>query len=145
MATEKEIYISINGTKQAITSLEDLTKATEDLAKGFEDTGKAADKAAQEVEKVGGGSKIGNGFKRIGDLGKAAFNGIGVAIKATGIGLLVAIVAKLIEEFMKTDTAAKLLQGSMAVLGVIFEKIQEAINFLIEYGVKVFQDPPVAV
>jgi hypothetical protein len=145
MATEKEIYISINGTKQAITSLEDLTKATEDLAKGFEDTGKAADKAAQEVEKVGGGSKIGNGFKRIGDLGKAAFNGIGVAIKATGIGLLVTIVAKLIEEFMKTDTAAKLLQGSMAVLGVIFEKIQEAINFLIEYGVKVFKDPQVAV
>ena len=139
------IYISINGTETAIKDLKDLEKVTQEVAKGFDEAGEAAKDAEKEVKKLGGGSKIGKGFKSIGDLGKKAFKGIGTAIKASGIGLLVTIVAKLIEEFMKTDTAAKLLQGSLAVLGVVFEKIQQAIDFLLEYGVKVFQDPQVAV
>ena len=50
MATEKEIYISINGTQQAIKSLDDLKKVTKELKKGFEDAGDAADDSAKKIE-----------------------------------------------------------------------------------------------
>ena len=50
MATEKEIYISINGTQQAIKSLDDLKKVTNELKKGFDDAGDAADDSAKKIE-----------------------------------------------------------------------------------------------
>ena len=140
------IYISINGTETAIKNLDDLAKATEDVAKGFEDAGKEAGKAEKEMKKAGAGSeKTATGLGRIGKLGKAAFKGIGTAIKASGIGLLVAVVAKLVEQFTKTDTGAKILQGSMAVLGVIFEQIEKAVSWLIDNLVAAFQNPQQAV
>ena len=140
------IYISINGTETAIKNLDDLAKATEDVAKGFEDAGKEASKAEKDMKKAGAGSeKTATGLGRIGKLGKAAFKGIGTAIKASGIGLLVAVVAKLVEQFTKTDTGAKILQGSMAVLGVIFEQIEKAVSWLIDNLVAAFTNPQEAV
>lgn len=146
MATEKEIFISINGTQTAIKNLDDLTKATEELASGFKDAGDAAESAKKDIEATGGGgNKLSKGLKAIGAAGKTAFKGIGTAIKASGIGLLVAVVAKLVEQFTKTDTGAKILQGSMAVLGVIFEQIEKAVQFLIDNLVGAFTNPQQAV
>ena len=145
MATEKEIFISIDGTQQAIKNLDDLQKATAELAKGFDDAGEAAEDAGKEINKVGGGNKLSKGLGRIGSIGKKAFQGIGTAIKARGIGLLVGIIAKLVEQFMKTDTGAKILQGTMAVLGVVFEKVQMVVEFLIDNIVAVFTNPQQAV
>jgi len=145
MATEKEIFISINGTQQAIKSLDDLQKATADLAKGFEDAGEAAEDAGTEINKIGGGNKLSKGLGKIGSIGKSAFKGIGTAIKASGIGLLVTVVAKLVEQFTKTDAGAKILQGSMAVLGVIFEKIETAVSWIIDNLVSAFTNPQQAV
>ena len=146
MANEKEIFISINGTQTAIKNLDDLTKATEELADGFKDAGEAAESAKKDIAATGGGgNKLSKGLKAIGRAGKTAFKGIGTAIKASGIGLLVGIIAKLVEQFMKTDTGAKILQGTMAVLGVVFEKVQLVVEFLIDNIVKVFTDPQQAV
>ena len=146
MATEKEIFISINGTQTAIKNLDDLTKATEELASGFKDAGDAAESAKKDIAATGsGGSKLSKGLKAIGSAGKTAFKGIGTAIKASGIGLLVAVVAKLVEQFTKTDTGAKILQGTMAVLGVVFEKVQLVVEFLIDNLVGVFTNPQQAV
>ena len=146
MATEKEIFISINGTQTAIKNLDDLTKATEELASGFKDAGDAAESAKKDIAATGGGgSKLSKGLKAIGRAGKTAFKGIGTAIKASGIGLLVAVVAKLVEQFTKTDTGAKILQGTMAVLGVVFEKVQLVVEFLIDNLVGVFTNPQQAV
>jgi hypothetical protein len=146
MATEKEIFISINGTQTAVKNLDDLTKATEELAEGFKEAGDAAGDAQKEIAATGGGGgKLSKGLKAIGRAGKSAFKGIGTAIKASGIGLLVAIVAKLIEQFTKTDTGAKILQGSLAVLGVIFEQVEKVLQFIIDNIVKAFTDPQQAV
>lgn len=127
-----EIFYKLVGVDKAIKQNEDLADST-----------KKVDKEVKNLNK--NSSLIGRGFKSIGKLGKSAFTGIGTAIKATGIGALVAIVAKLIENFTKTDTGAKILQGTMAALGVVFERIQTVVDFLFNYLVDAFTNPQQAV
>ena len=138
---EKEVKVGykVEGIKEYNKDLKNLDKNLKETTDSTEDLGK-------ETTKTGG--KMGTltkGLNKIGSVGKAAFKGIGTAIKATGVGLLVTLIAKLVEQFTKTDTGAKILQGSLAVLGVIFERIEKVVNFLFDYLVQVFENPQKAV
>ena len=140
MAQEQvKISFTIDGIEKQVSNVEELQKEVANL-------GKTAKKTGDELEAVGsGGGKMQKGLSTIGKVGKTAFRGIGTAIKASGIGLLVAVVAKLVEQFTKTDTGAKILQGSMAVLGVIFEQVQTVVDWLIDNLVGAFTNPQQAV
>jgi len=136
---EVKISFTIDGIEKQVSSVEELQKEVAKLGKEAKKTGKELEEAG------GGGGKMSKGLAKIGSIGKAAFKGIGTAIKASGIGLLVGVVAKLVEQFTKTDTGAKILQGSMAVLGVIFEQVQVAVEWLIDNLVGAFTNPQQAV
>jgi uncharacterized phage infection (PIP) family protein YhgE len=136
---EVKISFTIDGIEKQVSSVEDLQKEVAKL-------GKETKKTKDNLEEAGkGGGLMSKGLSKIGSVGKTAFKGIGTAIKASGIGLLVGVVAKLVEQFTKTDTGAKILQGSMAVLGVIFEQIEKVVQFLIDNLVSAFQNPQQAV
>ena len=136
---EVKISFTIDGIEKQVANVEELQKEVAKL-------GKEAKKTGKELEDAGdGGGKMSKGLSKIGSIGKSAFKGIGTAIKASGIGLLVGVVAKLVEQFTKTDAGAKILQGSMAVLGVIFEQIQVGVQFLIDNLVGAFTNPQQAV
>ncbi len=136
---EVKITFTIDGIEKQVNSVEELQK---EMAK----LGKESKKTKENLEDAGnGGGLMSKGLSKIGSIGKAAFKGIGTAIKASGIGLLVGIVAKLVEQFTKTDTGAKILSGSMAVLGVIFEQIEKAVSWLIDNLVDAFTNPQDAV
>ncbi len=136
---EVKISFTIDGIEKQVSSVEELQKEVAKLGKEAKKTGKELEEAG------GGGGKMSKGLSKIGSIGKAAFKGIGTAIKASGIGLLVGVVAKLVEQFTKTDAGAKILQGSMAVLGVIFEQVQAGVQFLIDNLVSAFTNPQQAV
>ena len=148
MATEKEIYISINGTQQAIKSLDDLNKATKQLAEGFEEAGDAADDAAKKTEEAGketgflqdryDGLKdtVGKlkadfklatkGIKTFFTTGTTGAKALKIAFASTGIGLLVVAIVSLIDYFKDTEEGSR-------VLTVAFESIGVIVNMLIDY------------
>lgn len=136
---EVKISFTIDGIEKQVSNVEELQKEVAKLGKEAKKTGKELEDAG------GGGGKMSKGLAKIGSIGKTAFKGIGTAIKASGIGLLVGVVAKLVEQFTKTDAGAKILQGSMAVLGVIFEQVQAGVQFLIDNLVGAFTNPQQAV
>jgi hypothetical protein len=91
----------------------------------------AANDAAEATEEIGtAGADAGKKLKTAGQTGSSAFKGLGAAIKATGIGLLVALLAKLVVAFTENKKVADALGVATAALGVIF-------NDLIEFGVLV--------
>lgn len=136
---EVKISFTIDGIEKQVSNVEELQ---EEVAK----LGVTAKKTGKELEDAGGGGgKMTKGLAKIGSVGKTAFKGIGTAIKASGIGLLVGVVAKLVEQFTKTDTGAKILQGTMAVLGVVFEQVQMAVEWIIDNLVSAFTNPQQAV
>jgi len=106
----------------------EVLKATNDLQKNMEGVADAANNAAEATESIGtAGADAGSKLKKAGNTGATAFKGLGAAIKATGIGLLVALLAKLVVAFTENKKVADALGVATAALGVIF-------NDLIEFG-----------
>jgi hypothetical protein len=106
----------------------EVLKATSDLQKNMEGVADAANDAAEATESIGtAGADAGGKLKKAGQTGTSAFKGLGAAIKATGIGLLVALLAKLVVAFTENKKVADALGVATAALGVIF-------NDLIEFG-----------
>ena len=69
-----------------------------------------ADDAAEATEDIGtAGADAGKKLKKAGQTGTSAFKGLGAAIKATGIGLLVALLAKLVVAFTENKKVADAL------------------------------------
>ena len=163
MATEKEIFISINGTQQAIKSLDDLTKATEELAKGFEDAGDAADDAAQKTEEAGNqtgflqdryeGLKdtVGKlktdfklatkGIKTFFTTGTKGAKALKIAFASTGIGLLVVAIVSLIDYFKDTEEGSRFLQVAFESVGVIINMLIDGIADLGGKLIEAFSNP----
>jgi hypothetical protein len=122
--TNVEIFFKIEGLETYITDLETLnsvlkqvsdnTKDVKDETKELEDStidaGKSADKSS-------------SGFKKIGTVGASAFKALKTAIAATGIGLLLTAIGSLVQLFTETDTGAKILRGTTAALGIVFDKL----------------------
>lgn len=117
MAVKQEVIIEFNAeTGDAQKSLETLQTTTEDI-------GKAASASQSD-------------FKGIGAAGKSAFTAVGTAIKASGIGLLVGVLAKLVAKFAENKTVAEGFATAAAALGTI---LNDAVNFAINLGEKLFE------
>ena len=109
----------------------EVLKATSDLQKNMEGVADAANEAAEATESIGtAGGEAASKLKKAGQTGTSAFKSLGTAIKATGIGLLVGLLAKLVVSFTENKKVADALGVATAALGVIF-------NDIIEAGIKV--------
>lgn len=132
---EVDIKFKITGLETYIKDLETLESVLDKVADAQKD-------ANAELEETGKAASKGGGFfKSIGKAGKAAFGGIKTAIAATGLGIFLQLGAQLVEWFNQTDVGAKIIQGSLATVGVVFDKIGEGIGFLVENLKPLFEDP----
>ena len=167
MATEKEIFISINGTQQAIKSLDDLNKATQQLADGFEEAGDAADDAAKKTEEAGKEtgflqdryeglkgtvSKLKADFKlatkgirTFFTTGTKGAKALKIAFASTGIGLLVVAIVSLIDYFKDTEEGSRFLQVAFESVGVILNLLIDSIADFGSTIIDAFTNPVEAV
>ena len=167
MATEKEIFISINGTQQAIKSLDDLNKATKQLADGFEEAGDAADDAAKKTEDAGKetgflqdryeGLKdtVGKlradfklatkGIKTFFTSGTKGAKALKIAFASTGIGLLVVAIVSLIDYFKDTEEGSRALTVAFESVGVIINMLIDSIASFGGKIVEAFTNPKEAI
>ncbi len=103
----------------------EAVKATKDIEKGVKDIGKQAEKTDKEVEAIGvtaGNSK--RGFRIM----AKAISKVGLALKAAGIGLVIALIAGLTEAFSRNK---RIMDGINIVLGTIQEVFSQVADALI--------------
>lgn len=111
MAIEKTILIDVDS--------KDAQKSINSLDTGLSGLDKSADKGAKGI---GGVSK--------------AFKGLGVAIKAAGIGLVIGALAKLSEIFMQNQKVADAFNTTFEVVSIAFN---DFVNFIVNNGGKVVE------
>jgi len=129
MATQQDILLTYR------TDTGEVTRSLDDIVSGLE----GVDNKIEETAK--GTKKIEGGLKATGKTGSIGFNAIGTAIKATGIGLLVGIVAKLIEKFTENKKVAEALEVVFAGIGAVINTIFELAEPLGEALINAFNNP----
>ena len=124
----------------------EVLKATSELQKNMEGVADAANDAAEATENIGtAGSAAGSLLKKAGRAGTTAFKNLGLAIKATGIGLLVSLLAKLVIAFTENKKVADALGLATATLGTIFNGIVEVGSKMVTTLIEAFNNPQKAV
>jgi len=137
-----EIYFKIEGLKTYITDLETLDSVLKQVNAATEQAKEETAELESTVENTGKAADKSSGFfGKIGTVGAGAFKALKTAIAATGIGLLVTALGSLVALFSETDTGAKILRGTTAALGVVFERIEGFVNSLGEKIKPLFTDP----
>ena len=121
------------------TDTGEVTKSFDEIAAGLSEIDKKLEDSTKKNKEVK------DGLKQTGKAGKLGFNAIGTAIKATGIGLLVAVVAKLIEKFTENKKVAEALEIVFAGIGVVLNQIVEAVIPLGEAIINAFTNPQEAI
>jgi hypothetical protein len=129
MATQQDILLTYR------TDTGEVTRSLDDIVSGLE----GVDNKIEETAK--GTKKIEGGLKATGKTGSIGFRAIGTAIKATGIGLLVGIVAKLIEKFTENKKVAEALEVVFAGIGAVINTIFELAEPLGEALINAFNNP----
>ena len=135
MAEKKVIEIQVN-TGDAEKNVNNLTN---DIKKLDKETEKVGDAGLGNLQK---GAK--DSTKSIGGL-SGGFKGLGIAIKATGIGLIVTLLAKLAQELGENERVSKFFRIATEALSMVF---QDFINFIIDnssdvvdFFKAIFEDP----
>ena len=103
----------------------EAVKATKDIEKGLKDAGDQAEKTDKEVEAIGvtaGNTKTGFAIMA------KAISRVGLALKAAGIGLVIALIAGLTEAFTRNK---KVMDGVNIVIGTIQEVFSQVADALI--------------
>ena len=101
---EKTVILNVD-SKKAIKSVDDLSASINDLSTGAADVEKSTNIASK-------------GFK-----------GLGTAMKAAGIGLVIAAIGKLGEVFSQNQKVADLFKTSFEVVSIAFN---DFVNFVVE-------------
>ena len=150
MAVKQEVVLEFN----ADTS--DVQKSLSGLDKDFDKVGKSANDAAEEVEGLASATddaakgtkdlgenskKAGSDMKTAGKTGATGFKHVGTAIKATGIGLLVGLVAKLVQKFTENKAVAEALEVAFAGIGAVMNVIVDAAAPLGDLLIDLFTNP----
>lgn len=103
----------------------DAIKATKDIQKGLKGVADDAEKTDKEVEAIGitaGGTKVGFNIMA------KAITKVGIALKAAGIGLVLALIAGLTEAFSRNK---EVMDGVSIVLGTIQEVFSQITNAIV--------------
>jgi len=106
---------------KAVKGVEDLTKQIEDLQKQQKEQGDASIKQAKEQE-----SATNKATKATKALGKGV-KGIGLAMKAAGIGIIMKLFEKLSEALMKNQEVADAVETAFNAVAIIFKQITDVL------------------
>ncbi len=129
MANSQDILLTYK------TDTGEVTKSLDEIASGLEGVDKKLDETAKGTQKVGAG------LKASGKAGAIGFKAIGAAIAATGIGLLVQIVATLIQKFTENKKVAEALEVVFAGIGAVINTIFEVVEPLGDVLMNAFNNP----
>ena len=117
---EKTVEINID-SKSAVKSVDNLGKSIEEVNSNLKETSGFSG----SIEGVGEGAK--KSTKGVGVLSKG-FKGLGTAIKATGIGLVIGLLAKLGEVFMQNQKVADVFNTTFEAVSIVFN---DFVNFIV--------------
>jgi len=117
------------------TDTGEVTKSLDEIASGLSEIDKKLEDSSKKNKEVK------DGLKDTGKEGKLGFNAIGTAIKATGLGLLVALVAKVVQKFKENKEVAEALEVVFAGIGVVINQLFEAARPLGEALINAFKNP----
>jgi hypothetical protein len=118
MAIKKTIEIDVNAS--------DAEKDVKKLTSQFEDLGKAATKSINNIEK--GVEDTEKSTKSLAD----GFKGVGLAIKAMGIGLIIGALSTLKEVFMGNQKVADTFAAVMGTVSNVFSQVTNVIVSMVE-------------
>jgi hypothetical protein len=118
MAIKKTIEIDVNAS--------DAEKDVKKLTSQFEDLGKAATKSINNIEKATEDTE--KSTKSLAD----GFKGVGLAIKAMGIGLIIGALSTLKEVFMGNQKVADTFAVVMGTVSNIFSQVTNIIVSMVE-------------
>ena len=121
MAIEKTINLNVD-SKGAVKGVNDLEKSIDGVNASLKETSGFTG----SIEGVGEGAK--KSTKGIGGLSKG-FKGLGTAIKATGIGLVIGLLTKLGEVFMQNQKVADLFNTAFEAVSIAFN---DFVNFIVK-------------
>ena len=102
----------------------EAVKATKGIEKGIKDIGEEAEKTDREVEAIGvtaGGTKTGFNIMA------KAISRVGLALKAAGIGLVIAIIAGLTDAFSRNKQVMDSLSIALETIQGFFSQITDAL------------------
>ena len=112
----KEINLKVN------SNIDDVTKEIKSLNKNL-------DKTTDEVKNVGKSTnEVGKSTKTLAD----GFKGVGLAIKAMGIGLVISAMGTLKEIFMSNQKVADTMATAMGTVTNVFTKVVDVIVSVVE-------------
>jgi hypothetical protein len=118
MAIKKTIEIDVNAS--------DAEKDVKKLTGQFEDLGKAASKSINNIEKATEDTE--KSTKSLAD----GFKGVGLAIKAMGIGLIIGALSTLKEVFMGNQKVADTFSAVMGTVANVFSQVTNIVVSVIE-------------
>jgi len=118
MAIKKTIEIDVNAS--------DAEKDVKKLTGQFEDLGKAASKSINNIEKATEDTE--KSTKSLAD----GFKGVGLAIKAMGIGLIISALSTLQEVFMGNQKVADTFSAVMGTVANVFSQVTNIVVSVIE-------------
>ena len=118
MAIKKTIEIDVNAS--------DAEKDVKKLTSQFEDLGKAATKSINNIEKSTEDTE--KSTKSLAD----GFKGVGLAIKAMGIGLIIGALSTLKEVFMGNQKVADTFSAVMGTVANVFSQVTNIVVSVIE-------------
>ena len=131
MAIEKQIIIDINST--------DAEKNLAKVTNQFKELGKAAPQSIQDID-----DGVENTVKSTKSLA-AAFYGVGVAIKALGIGLVIGALSTLKDLFMSNQVIADKFGAAFKALSIAFNDFFNYINKnsdgIVSFFKNIFENP----
>ena len=136
MAITKTVEI-IAKTKQAAADIKDLfdgllkkelkaQEATEDLNESFDKLGKDATESLKNIEK-----SVEETEESTSTLAKG-FKGVGLALKAVGIGLVISAFETLKEVFTQNQKVADVLSTAFETVAIVFNEITSVVVGLVE-------------
>jgi hypothetical protein len=147
MAKKVEVEIDVtSNVGQSIADLKELKKQLKSAAAGSEDFKRLANEIDDLEDKIKGAKKgaadwidtlegaggplgmLGAGLNKV----KVATQSWGAALKATGIGLIVALIGGLVAAFTQTEGSMKKLEPLLIAMEQIFGGIMEALQPLID-------------
>lgn len=122
MAIEKTIDIKVDG-KGAEQSFDKLAEAIKELNESFNKFSKTTEDGLKDISKTSKKTE-----KGVGGISKK-FKGLGVAIKAAGIGFVIAALDKLSEIFMQNQKVADLFNTAFEAVSIAFN---DFVSFIVD-------------
>jgi len=129
MATTQDILLTYK------TDTGEVTRSLEDIVSGLEGVDNKIEETAKQT------SKVGKGLKSAAQLGATGFKALGTAIAATGIGLLIGLIAGLTAKMAENKKIAEAFEVVVSAIGAAFNILVQKIEPFAGLVIDAFSNP----